>query len=52
MIDSIEEKLNHNIYGLTKGQRIAYQLQRLAHQVDYVLDLHTVTWSTKFRHPS
>jgi predicted deacylase len=47
MIDSIEEKLNHNIYGLTKGQRIAYQLQRLAHQVDYVLDLHTGPISSK-----
>ncbi|WP_404842398.1 MULTISPECIES: succinylglutamate desuccinylase/aspartoacylase family protein [unclassified Colwellia] len=47
MIESIEEKLNHNIYGLTTGQRIAYQLQRLAHQADYVLDLHTGPISSK-----
>jgi predicted deacylase len=47
MIDNIEEKLDHNIYGLTTGQRIAYQLQRLAHQADYVLDLHTGPISSK-----
>jgi len=47
MIESIEEKLDHNIYGLTTGQRIAYQLQRLAHQADYVLDLHTGPISSK-----
>jgi len=47
MIDTIEQKLDHNIFGLTTGQRIAYQLQRLAHQADYVLDLHTGPISSK-----
>ncbi len=47
MIEMIEQKLNHNIYGLTTGQRIAYQLQRLAHQADLVLDLHTGPISSK-----
>ena len=47
MIDSIEQKLDHNIFRLTTGQRIAYQLQRLAHQADYVLDLHTGPISSK-----
>ena len=41
LIDQIEQKLDHNIWGLTTGQRIAYQLQRMAHQADIVLDLHT-----------
>ncbi|MCO4799550.1 MAG: succinylglutamate desuccinylase/aspartoacylase family protein [Colwelliaceae bacterium] len=47
MINSIEEKLDHNIFGLTTGQRIAYQLQRLAHKADLVLDLHTGPISSK-----
>ena len=47
MIDNIEQKLDHNIFGLTTGQRIAYQLQRLAHQADLVLDLHTGPISSK-----
>lgn len=47
MIACIEDKLEHNIYGLTTGQRIAYQLQRLAHQADFVLDLHTGPISSK-----
>jgi len=47
MIDTIEQKLDHNIFGLTTGQRIAYQLQRLAHQADLVLDLHTGPISSK-----
>lgn len=47
MIDSIEQKLDHNIFGLTTGQRIAYQLQRLAHKADLVLDLHTGPISSK-----
>jgi len=47
MIESIEQKLDHNIFGLTTGQRIAYQLQRLAHQADLVLDLHTGPISSK-----
>jgi predicted deacylase len=47
MLEKIEQKLNHNVYGLTTGQRIAYQLQRLAHQADIVLDLHTGPISSK-----
>lgn len=47
MINTIEKKLEHNIFGLTTGQRIAYQLQRLAHQADFVLDLHTGPISSK-----
>jgi len=47
MVEQIAQKLNHNIYGLTTGQRIAYQLQRLAHQADIVLDLHTGPISSK-----
>lgn len=41
LLEQIEQKLDHNIWGLTTGQRIAYQLQRMAHQADLVLDLHT-----------
>jgi|TARA_B110000091_G_scaffold184412_1_gene203665 hypothetical protein len=47
MLTDIEQKLEHNIFGLTTGQRIAYQLQRLAHQADLVLDLHTGPISSK-----
>ncbi len=47
MISEIEQKLEHNVFGLTTGQRIAYQLQRLAHQADLVLDLHTGPISSK-----
>lgn len=47
MINKIEQKLEHNIFGITTGQRIAYQLQRLAHQADFVLDLHTGPISSK-----
>lgn len=47
LITQIEQKLDHNIWGLTTGQRIAYQLQRMAHQADLVLDLHTGPISSK-----
>ena len=47
LLDQIEDKLDHNIWGLTTGQRIAYQLQRMAHQADLVLDLHTGPISSK-----
>lgn len=47
LLAQIEQKLNHNIYGLTTGQRIAFQLQQLAHQADIVLDLHTGPISSK-----
>jgi predicted deacylase len=47
LLDQIEQKLDHNIWGLTTGQRIAYQLQRMAHQADLVLDLHTGPISSK-----
>jgi len=47
LLTEIEQKLEHNIWGITTGQRIAYQLQRLAHQADIVLDLHTGPISSK-----
>ena len=47
LLDDITDQLDHNRYGLTTGQRIAYQLQKLAHQADYVLDLHTGPISSK-----
>jgi hypothetical protein len=47
LVQIIEQKLNHNQFGLTTGQLIAYQLQKLAHQADYVLDLHTGPISSK-----
>ena len=47
LIEKIDHKLNHSVYGLTTGQLIAYQLQRLAHQADIVLDLHTGPISSK-----
>ncbi|MFT6733553.1 MAG: putative deacylase [Polaribacter sp.] len=47
LVDEIDQQLNHNIYGLTTGKRIAFQLQRLAHQADIVLDLHTGPISSK-----
>lgn len=47
LLNTIDEKLDHNIFGLTTGQRIAYQLQRMAHQADIVLDLHTGPISSK-----
>lgn len=43
----IANKLDHNQYGLTTGQRIAYQLQQMAHDADLVLDLHTGPISSK-----
>ena len=47
LLNQIEQKLDHNIWGLTTGQRIAYQLQQMAHQADLVLDLHTGPISSK-----
>jgi hypothetical protein len=47
LVNEIDKKLEHNIWGITTGQRIAYQLQRLAHQADIVLDLHTGPISSK-----
>ncbi|QOL26037.1 succinylglutamate desuccinylase/aspartoacylase family protein [Thalassotalea sp. LPB0316] len=47
LVGNIEQKLEHNQYGLTTGQRIAYQLQKMAHQADLVLDLHTGPISSK-----
>jgi hypothetical protein len=47
LVSEIDKKLEHNIWGITTGQRIAYQLQRLAHQADIVLDLHTGPISSK-----
>ncbi|ATC93169.1 succinylglutamate desuccinylase/aspartoacylase family protein [Pseudoalteromonas tunicata] len=47
LITHIDQKLNGPAYQLTTGQRIAYNLQRLAHQADIVLDLHTGPISSK-----
>ncbi len=47
LVTELDQKLAHNIWGITTGQRIAYQLQRLAHQADIVLDLHTGPISSK-----
>jgi len=47
LIQCIDDKLTHHNYGITTGQRIAYQLQRLAYQADIVLDLHTGPISSK-----
>ena len=47
LLDDIDQQLDHNMYGLTTGQRIAYQLQKMAHQADLVLDLHTGPISSK-----
>jgi len=47
LLADITEQLDHNAFGLTTGQRIAYQLQKLAHQADLVLDLHTGPISSK-----
>ncbi len=47
LLSDITDQLDHNIFGLTTGQRIAYQLQKLAHQADLVLDLHTGPISSK-----
>ena len=47
MVEQVSQKLNHTVYGITTGQRIAYQLQLLAHQADLVLDLHTGPISSK-----
>jgi len=47
LLASIDQKLDHNHFGLTTGQRIAYHLQRLAHEADLVLDLHTGPISSK-----
>ena len=45
--DQIDAKLAPSVWGLSTGQRIAYQLQRLAHKADIVLDLHTGPISSK-----
>ncbi|WDE08422.1 succinylglutamate desuccinylase/aspartoacylase family protein [Thalassomonas viridans] len=47
LLADIADKLEHNIFGLTTGQRIAYQLQKMAHKADLVLDLHTGPISSK-----
>jgi len=47
LLDQIDHKLTRNNWGLTTGQRIAYQLQQMAHQADLVLDLHTGPISSK-----
>jgi predicted deacylase len=47
LIDEIDSKLNGPAYQLNTGKRIALNLQRLAHQADIVLDLHTGPISSK-----
>tara|TARA_R110000744_G_scaffold36826_9_gene84824 strand:- start:53 stop:1201 length:1149 start_codon:yes stop_codon:yes gene_type:complete len=47
MVKQLSQKLNHNVYGITTGQRISYQLQLLALEADLVLDLHTGPISSK-----
>lgn len=47
LVNDISQRLDHNSFGLTTGQRIAFQLQKLAHQADLVLDLHTGPISSK-----
>ncbi|MBB1421821.1 succinylglutamate desuccinylase/aspartoacylase family protein [Pseudoalteromonas sp. SG43-7] len=41
LIDEVEQQLSGPAYRLTTGKRIALNLQKLAHQADIVLDLHT-----------
>ncbi|MDN3380393.1 MULTISPECIES: succinylglutamate desuccinylase/aspartoacylase family protein [unclassified Pseudoalteromonas] len=41
LIDNVEQQLSGPAYRLTTGKRIALNLQKLAHQADIVLDLHT-----------
>ena len=41
LINDVEQQLNGPDYRLTTGKRIALNLQKLAHQADIVLDLHT-----------
>ena len=47
LTEQIEGKLKYSVWGLSTGQRIAYQLQCLAHKADIVLDLHTGPISSK-----
>ncbi|WP_096738932.1 succinylglutamate desuccinylase/aspartoacylase family protein [Pseudoalteromonas atlantica] len=47
LLDEIHAKLNGPAYLLNTGKRIALNLQKLAHQADIVLDLHTGPISSK-----
>ncbi len=47
LIDDIEQKLTGPQHSLSTGKRIALNLQRLAHEADIVLDLHTGPISAK-----
>ncbi|WP_404341459.1 succinylglutamate desuccinylase/aspartoacylase family protein [Pseudoalteromonas mariniglutinosa] len=47
LISDIEKLLSGPAYRLTTGKRIALNLQKLAHQADIVLDLHTGPISSK-----
>ena len=47
LIDEVNSKLNGPAYLLNTGKRIALNLQKLAHQADIVLDLHTGPISSK-----
>lgn len=41
LINDVEQQLSGPAYRVTTGKRIALNLQKLAHQADIVLDLHT-----------
>ncbi|WP_105188583.1 succinylglutamate desuccinylase/aspartoacylase family protein [Pseudoalteromonas sp. T1lg48] len=47
LVDDVEQRLNGPQHALSTGKRIALNLQRLAHQADIVLDLHTGPISAK-----
>jgi uncharacterized protein len=47
LIAEVDRKLNGPAYLLNTGKRIALNLQKLAHQADIVLDLHTGPISSK-----
>ena len=41
LLADLDQRLEHDPYGMTTGQRLACLLQRMATQADIVLDLHT-----------
>jgi predicted deacylase len=47
LIQEVDNKLHGPAYLLSTGERIALNLQKLAHQADIVLDLHTGPISSK-----
>ncbi|MCF6438540.1 M14 family metallopeptidase [Pseudoalteromonas luteoviolacea] len=47
LIEKTDELLNQPFHTMKTGKRIAVNLQRLAHEADFVLDLHTGPISSK-----